>query len=215
MPDRAPRAVIIFDLDGTLVDSRRDLADAGNIARAALALPPLALETVTGFVGDGAEKLIERLTPDAAPAARATAMAVFKAHYAMHCLDHTVPYDGIAAALGRLRELRLPVAVATNKPLAFTERILTGTGLREQIAAVRGGDGPRKPDPAQLRSLLDELGGTPEHSWMVGDHRTDIAAGRAAGCRVLWCAWGFGHRDGLPVDAVARQPREIADLVRP
>ena len=83
---------------------------------------------------------------------------------------------------------------------------------------MRGGDGPRKPDPWQLLDLIRELGADPAQTWMIGDHHTDIRAGRAAGCRVMFCAWGFGHADGLPVDAMAfaadEVPARIVDFPR-
>jgi phosphoglycolate phosphatase len=205
--------VIIFDLDGTLVDSRADLAASGNHARGMVGLPPLPLATVTGYVGDGLERLIERLVPDAGR--RPEARDAFGAYYAAHCCDATRPYDGMCETLDSLLAAGWLLGVATNKPLAFTCAILAGCGLDFRIAAVRGGDGTRKPDPGQLLSILTELDGDPEQAWMVGDHHTDIRAGRAAGCRVLFCAWGFGHRDGLEVDAVADAPDRVVGLVGP
>jgi phosphoglycolate phosphatase len=201
--------VLIFDLDGTLIDSRADLAAAGNQARGAVGLPALPLAQVVGYVGDGVDKLIERLVPEAGR--RAAAKQAFEAHYRTHCCDATRPFDGLVAALDTLRAQGWSLAVATNKPDAFTHLILRGCGIADRFVAVRGGDGPRKPDPGQLYSILAELGGDAARSWMIGDHHTDIRAGRAAGCRVLFCGWGMGHADGEAVDATVAHP---SDLVR-
>jgi len=199
----------VLDLDGTLIDSRHDIAAAANAARVVIGLSVQDLDTIVGFVGDGADKLIERLTPDAGPATRATALAAFKDHYARHCCVHTRPYPGIPEALRDLRAGGWRLAVATNKPEAFARAILDQLGLMPMLSGVRGGDRVRKPDPAPVLELLAELGASPAASWMVGDHHTDIRAGRAAGCRVVWCDWGFGDRDGLAVDVRVATPMDL------
>jgi phosphoglycolate phosphatase len=203
--------VLIFDLDGTLIDSRVDLAASGNYARGVVGLPALPLAQVISYVGDGVDKLIERLVPAAEK--RAAAKQAFEAHYHDHCCDATRPFDGLVEALNRLRADGWLLAVATNKPDAFTHAILTGCGIADRFVAVRGGDGPRKPDPGQLRSILKELGGDAAQSWMIGDHHTDIRAGRAAGCRVLFCGWGMGHADGEAVDATITHPHELVQAL--
>lgn len=203
--------VLIFDLDGTLIDSRVDLAASGNHARGAVGLPALPLPQVVSFVGDGVDKLIERLVPEEAK--RAAAKQAFEAHYHDHCCDATRPFAGLVEALDQLRANGWLLAVATNKPDAFTLAILRGCGIAERFAAVRGGDGLRKPHPGQLHSILQELGGDAAQSWMIGDHHTDIRAGRAAGCRVLFCGWGMGHADGEAVDATIAQPHELVQVL--
>lgn len=206
------KRAIIFDLDGTLVDSREDLARAGNQARRELGLDGLGLEAVARFVGDGVDMLIERLTPGRSEPERARARAAFLAFYGDHCTERTRPYPGIEAMLDTLRDRGWLLAVATNKPLVYTVAILDACGL-DQFTEVRGGDVARKPDPGQLLSILSELGAAPARSWMVGDHLTDILAGRAAGCSVMWCSWGIGRRDELPIDALAGSPDEVVRLV--
>jgi phosphoglycolate phosphatase len=203
--------VLIFDLDGTLIDSRADLAASGNHARGALGLPALPVTQVVGYVGDGVDKLIERLVPDATK--RSAAKQAFEAHYRLHCCDATRPFDGLVDALDALRAQGWRLAVATNKPDAFTHLILRGCGIADRFAAVRGGDGPRKPDPGQLHAILDELHGDAAQSWMIGDHHTDIRAGRAAGCRVLFCGWGMGHADGEAVDATVAEPSGLPTVL--
>ena len=204
---------VVLDLDGTLIDSRQDIAAAANAARGAVGLAPLDLVTVVGFVGDGAHKLIERLTPAGGAALRTAAMAAFTAHYCDHCCDHTRPYAGIPQALTALRAAGWRLAVATNKPEAFARTILDHLGLIPLIDAIRGGDRVRKPDPAPVIELLHQLGASPAASWMVGDHHTDILAGRGAGCRVAWCDWGFGDRGGLAVDASAGIPADLPRIL--
>lgn len=203
--------VVIFDLDGTLVDSVADLAQAGNVARVAVGLAELSEAEVARFVGDGVDKLIERLVPDSVD--RVAAKRAFDRHYGQHCCNHTRPYPGVTELLDRLAAAGWTLAVATNKPLAFTRRILAAAGIADRFAEVRGGDGPRKPDPGQLSDILRATGAAAARSWMVGDHHTDVRAGHAAGCRVLFCTWGLGHRDGLFPDAEAATPAEVEGLL--
>ena len=203
----------IFDLDGTLIDSRADIATAANAARAALSLPPLPAERIVAFVGDGAAKLVERLTPGMDSDQRRLAMNAFLAAYDACCCDRTRPFPGIPAVLERLRAAGWRTAVATNKPLGFTTRILAACGLAASIDSVRGGDGPRKPDPGQLLDLIAEAGVAPVRTWMVGDHHTDLQAARAAGCRSLFCTWGFGSRGELVADAEAGSPEEVVEIL--
>lgn len=204
---------VVFDLDGTLIDSREDIASAANVARQAVGLPVLPLATVVSYVGDGADRLIERLTPGFDAPRRTEAMAAFKAHYAAHCCDATRPYAGVPEALASLAATGWSMGVATNKPGAFARAILDGLGLSRWLPVVVGGDGAKKPDPAPVREVLAKLGADAAESWMVGDHHTDIHAGRAAGCRVLWCRWGMGQRDGLPVDAEADSAADLAGVL--
>lgn len=203
--------LLIWDLDGTLIDSRADIAAAGNIARAAVGLDPLPVGTVVGFVGDGVEKLLERLIGDGD---RAKAHEAFSHHYRAHCCDATRPYPGIAEALEELSAAGWVHGVATNKPTAFSRRILEGVGLMHHFrSGVVGGDRHRKPDPRQLQELLAISELAPAQAWMIGDHHTDIRAARAAGLRICWCGWGFGRDDGLPVDAVAESPERLPLLL--
>lgn len=203
--------LIIFDLDGTLVDSRQDLADAGNAARAALGLPALPLAEVTRMIGDGARTLIERLTPDGDAAARERAMLAFRTDYAQRLTATTRAYAGVPELLAALRGRGWRLAVATNKPAEFAAPILAGLGL--PCDALRGGTEPKKPDPAMLLSLMRELDATPADTWMVGDHRTDLDAAARAGVRSIHCTWGFGQRDGRTATAIAASPSDLLTIV--
>lgn len=201
----------IFDLDGTLVDSRRDLADAGNAARATLGLPALPLATITAMIGDGAGKLIERLTPAGDTETRLRAMAAFRADYATRLTVHTTAYPGIPEALAALRQRGWRLAVATNKPAVFARPILERLGLH--VDGLRGGEGPTKPDPAMLLDLRRELGVTAAETWMIGDHHTDLLAAMAAGLRSVHCTWGFGQRGDVQATASAGHPSELEGIL--
>jgi phosphoglycolate phosphatase len=203
----------LFDLDGTLIDSRADLCTAGNAARAAVGLAPISMVELGGHVGDGASKLVERLTPGADAPGRAAAMAAFRTTYAACCCDRTTAYAGVPELLDRLAAHGWRLAVVTNKPADFSLRILAHLGLDRHLGAVIGGDGPRKPDPAPLHLALDRLGAAAAQAWMIGDHHTDLRAGRAAGCRTLLCRWGFGHAADQQPDAEAATPADVAGLL--
>ena len=188
---------ILFDLDGTLIDSRADLATGVNLTRGDLGLAPLAPGVIAGFVGDGVRKLLTRALPEC-PERLEQALELNHRHYCDHLLDATTLYPGTLNALARLQAQGWRLAVVTNKPRAFTDLILAGLGLAPLLAAVvAGGDGPAlKPDPAPLLQALAACGGEPGSSWMVGDQCTDLEAGRRAGLRRCFCTFGFGELRG-------------------
>jgi phosphoglycolate phosphatase len=189
---------VLFDLDGTIVDSSADLAASVNHARAALGLGPLALEAVRGMIGDGMPVLLARAFAEA-PALVPRAIDLFKAHYGAHLCDHTRAYPGVERALvalsGRAR------AIVTNKPEAFSREILSRLGLDAFFGAVVGGDSGhgRKPEPGPFRAALAALGGglRPEDALVVGDGRNDVLGGRAAGLAVCAVGFGLGDREEL------------------
>ncbi|MFN7941190.1 MAG: phosphoglycolate phosphatase [Thermoanaerobaculia bacterium] len=198
-------AGVAFDLDGTLVDSRRDLAAAANAARAELGLEPLPLASVTAMVGEGARNLMRRAlggesrgtdepyAPHAADDPRLDlALASFLRHYDELCTRETRPYPG-AVELLRAMAARAPLAVVTNKPERMTRKILVRFGMARALGAVVGGDTlpARKPDPAPLRQAARELGVEPERLLLVGDSRVDARTAQAAGAPFLFVAWGY------------------------
>jgi phosphoglycolate phosphatase len=188
-------AALIFDLDGTLVDSGLDLALAGNFVRVRFGLPELPVHDVTGFVGDGVARLVERsLTVDGVPPDEerlAEGLAVFRDHYGRHCLDNTRLYPDVLPTLGHFH--RLPLMVATNKPRAFTERILAGLHLEGAFRRVVCGDdvARRKPDPEPLRRCLEGLDVDPAAVAVVGDSPQDVRAARALGAVAVAVAYGL------------------------
>lgn len=205
--------LLIWDLDGTLVDSRADIATAANHALSDLGRPTLPQSAIVGFIGDGIGALVERLTPGGDSVERSRCRASFESAYARVSCQVTAPYPGIIDTLITLRAAGWTQAVATNKALAFTTPILAHCGLSDFFVSVRGGDGKRKPDPWPLRDLAHELGADLTRTWMIGDHHTDILAAHAAGCRMLFCTWGLGHRDGLAVTAEVASPQAVVQVV--
>ncbi len=187
-----PRAVL-FDLDGTLVDSRADLATGVNLTRVDLGLPPLEPAQVAGFVGDGVRKLLTRSLPEC-PERLEEALELNRGHYGRHLLDATRLYPGVREALEAVRAEGFSLAVVTNKPREFTLPILEGLGIPTLFGAVvGGGDSPRlKPDPGPLLLALEQCGCEAAGSWIAGDHRTDLEAGRRAGIKRCLCRYGFG-----------------------
>jgi phosphoglycolate phosphatase len=186
-------AGIVFDLDGTLVDSRPDLATAVNATRQGLGLPPLPVAAISDMVGEGARVLLRRALPDevAGPAFEG-ALGTFLDHYYDCCLDATRAYDGIAEAVAALAA-RYRLAVLTNKPDRHSRKVLAGVGLLPAFEAVVGGDTlpARKPDPAGLAVLAQLWGTSPARLLLVGDSAIDAATARAAGAGLALVEWGF------------------------
>jgi phosphoglycolate phosphatase len=210
--------LVVFDLDGTLVDSRRDLADAANAMLARYGGEPLDEATVGRMVGDGAAVLVERvLSARAVPADAAEALRAFLEEYDRCLLVHTRPYDGMGEALAVLAT-RARLAVLTNKPLHQTARLLEALGLRARFADVIGGDGPlpRKPHPDGLRALMRSAGVEPSGTVLVGDSQTDLLTARHAGTRLCLVRYGFGFESVPPAslsveDLLVDAPRELPD----
>lgn len=194
---------VAFDLDGTLVDSHRDIVDATNDLLVELGAAALPNETVTGFVGDGAAVLVGRALKKAGVTSDLhVALARFLVHYDSRLLATTVPYPQMMetiASIGRTKRM----AVLTNKPGAPSVRILEGLGMLASFVEVIGGDSPhgRKPDPSGLLSLVSAAGVTPEETLLVGDSPVDLATARRAGTHICLARYGFGYRfDGTEFD---------------
>jgi phosphoglycolate phosphatase len=185
--------LIAFDLDGTLVDSRRDLADSANDLIVDLGGEPLAEDDIVTMVGEGAGRLVQQALTAAQVPQAPDALARFLAYYDQRLLNHTRLYDGVADVV-RAARAHGRVAVLTNKPLAPTERILDGLGVRELFDDVVGGDGahPRKPDPASLLALIGAAGATAGSSIMIGDSPVDYETARRAGTHCCLVSFGFG-----------------------
>lgn len=212
VPLRRP-AALVFDLDGTLIDSRRDIAAAINRTRAGYGLVPLTLEQVVGMVGEGARVLVERALREL-PAERIDeALATYLAHYRDVSLDTTRPYEGIAEMLERLGEV-YPLALLSNKSESLSRHILEHLGLAGRFRAILGGDSfpTRKPDPEGLRKAAELLGVEAPDLMLIGDSRIDAETARNAGSLFGLVEWGFPRTPGsaeLEADLRAASAREL------
>jgi len=185
--------LLVFDLDGTLVDSQRDLADAVNATRAWMGLDPLPPVTVAQYVGNGAPVLVQRALPDAGKEDWSRGLKYFLEYYRDHMLDSTVLYPGVREALDQLHAERIPLAVLTNKPIRFTLQMLEGLGIDLHFFRVYGGNSfpEKKADPAGLNALVVESGAHRARTIMVGDSAVDVDTARNAGVQACGVRWGF------------------------
>jgi len=205
---------IIFDLDGTLVDTRLDLATAINLMRADYQLQPLPLDTVTAFVGDGARNLVGRAL-EGTPVDVDDALPRFKRHYAAHLLDTTACYPGVQAMLEACAAAAIRCAVITNKPEAPTRKILEHMAILNFFNPVIGGDTTPhlKPDPFAVRLVLDRWNLGADDVVVIGDHDTDITVAHNAGLKAVFLTCGFGRRRAEQPDYIAGSMAEAASLM--
>jgi phosphoglycolate phosphatase len=214
--------LVVFDLDGTLVDSSRDLAASTNALLTDLGGRPLSEEVVASLVGEGAAVLVRRaLDRSGLVADTPGALERFLAHYDARLLDSTRPYPGMLDALRHLQQHQR-LAVLTNKPARPTAQILAGLEMTDLFSDVIGGDSPygRKPDPAGLLALIDRAQVRPEETAMVGDSPVDLATAERAGTRICLARYGFGYRfdgyrfrgDETFVDAASELPAVIESM---
>ncbi|MBR2373039.1 MAG: HAD-IA family hydrolase [Lentisphaeria bacterium] len=185
--------IVVSDLDGTLIDSLEDIAGSVNRMRESFGLSAFPVAEITGMVGDGAVILVER-------ALRGTGVDVeegvkrMRRFYADFPVEKTVLYPGVAEGLEKMRSCGIKLAVVTNKPTPHARLILRTLKVDHLFDEIWGGDSgfPLKPDPAALLAFRDRYDAPLEQCWMLGDHYTDLGAGRLAGFRRGWAAWGFG-----------------------
>ncbi|MGO9831745.1 MAG: HAD family hydrolase [Myxococcaceae bacterium] len=207
---------VIFDLDGTLVDSLGDIAAAMNRSLAARGFPTHPLSAYRTFIGEGVRKLVERALPSGDAAERAAVLEAYQADYALHLLESSTPYPGIPELLDALTAQRLPMAVLSNKPDAPTRQLveaLLGRWPFRAVAGERPGV-PRKPDPAAALELARAMDVAAAHVSFVGDTLVDMATARAAGMRPLGVLWGFRAEEvaaaGVPT---VQHPSELLPLL--
>ena len=206
--------LVVFDLDGTLVETREDLAASVNYALRATGNPELAVEAIVHFVGDGALKLIQRSLGENNDRALCNeVLKVFLDHYEGNCTEKSLAYPGVAEIIPGLSPL--PLAILTNKPAGPTEIILDTLGLRTYFGNVIGGDSEygRKPDPAGLLAILSGSQVEPDRALLVGDTSVDVQTARNAGCQCAGVQYGF-----RPGDFVKDPPDylfgEFSDLLK-
>jgi phosphoglycolate phosphatase len=220
--------LIVFDLDGTLIDSARDLCNSVNAALAHMGRPHLDDHIIAGFVGNGAPMLVRRVlavengvSPDEIHDDElATAYDVFLGHYREHKLDFTHTYDGVLDSLAALRTAPggapRHLAVLTNKPVRPARAICEGLGM-DCFFRIYGGDSfpIKKPDPTGLRTIMNEAGAEPHETLMIGDSKVDVLTARNAGVWSLGCQFGFGPQNlmevppDIVVDSAAEWPTAL------
>ncbi|HSC44344.1 MAG TPA: HAD-IA family hydrolase [Candidatus Acidoferrum sp.] len=208
---------LVFDLDGTLIDSKQDLVLSVNATLRAMGREELPAELVASYVGSGAPVLISRAlggAPDAEELQRA--LKVFLAHYEEHKLDYTRAYAGVREALEELRGV--PMAVLTNKPVKISVRILEALGLAGFFKAIYGGNSfaTKKPDPLGANTILSEFGVAGREAAMVGDSEVDVQTARNAGMVAAIVNFGFGihDREVYPADVYLDRMEQVGELVR-
>lgn len=211
-------SLVIFDLDGTLADSKLDLVHSVNAARGLLDLPPISDELVSSYVGNGAPVLMRRaLGPEASEADVQRGLEFFLSYYRAHMLDNTRLYPGVKDALDRLREAGTKMAVLTNKPVRFSRSIVEGLGLAQHFFQVYGGNSfeQKKPDPIGIEMLLRESGLARERTIMVGDSGVDVQTARNARVQACGVSYGFQPESFVeyPPDFVVDDMAELVEYV--
>ncbi|MEP0846513.1 MAG: HAD family hydrolase [Phycisphaerae bacterium] len=208
-PTAKPPKLCIFDLDGTLVDSLRDIADALNECLDLLGLPTRPLEQYRYMVGEGVPTLCRRAIGDTHPLLVARLAELARARYRAYPLVHTKPYPGVVELVGALRRSGVRLGVLSNKPHELTTRVVRAFWTEDAFEAVQGyvDEQHRKPDPHYVRAMCEQLGVSPAQTCLVGDTPTDVETARRAGARCLAITWGFRTRD----DLLAAGATEIVD----
>jgi len=208
----APFQLVIFDFDGTLIDSKYDIAVSVNLTLKDMELPTRSPEEIFSFVGDGVKRLLRLSVGEGNDARYEEALTIFRDHYLAHCLDFTQLYTGLDAVFDILQGKTK--ALATNKSLEYTLRIVEGLGVRDRFSAIECPIDPSdlKPDPGMLFRILDQLGVASEQAILVGDSTNDVRAAKAAGMRACAVGYGYGNREkvlALDPDYYCEKPEDL------
>lgn len=206
--------LLIFDLDGTLIESKWDIAKAVNLTLGEMGLPLRSEEEIFGFVGDGVKRLLRLSVGEENLNHYQEALRIFRGHYLAHCLDCTTFYPGIDSVLTHFSKKEK--AVATNKSLEYTTKILDGLG-RHHFSYVVGGDNGfgLKPEPGMILHVLEQLGVEKDRAVLIGDSTNDINGGHNAGIKVCAVGYGMGNRERMLTckpDWFIERPEELMDL---
>ena len=208
--------LVIFDFDGTLIDSKHDIAASVNLTLGDLDLPTLPPEQIFTFVGDGVKRLLRLSVGEENDARYEESLRIFRHHYLAHCLDATQLYPGLDQLFdGRGTRMK---ALATNKSLEYTLRITEGLKVKEQFATIEGplDQSDLKPDPGMLWRILERLAVPPEAAILVGDSTNDVRAAQAAGVSSCAVGYGYGNRDkvfALNPDYYCEKPSDLLSLL--
>lgn len=215
MVSQKPLELLIFDFDGTLIDSKDDIATSVNLTLGDLGLPLRLPEEIFSFVGDGVKRLLRLSVGEENLALYEEALRIFRRHYLSHCLDTTRFYPGMDRVIETLSGVKK--AIATNKSMEYTLAIVEGLGLRSHFAAIESpaDSSELKPDPGMLLRILSTLKISPEGAVLVGDSTNDVRAAKAAGIRACAVGYGYGDREkvtALEPDFYCEKPEELISL---
>ena len=216
VPNLSAVRALIFDLDGTLIDSKRDLILSVNAMLQEMGREQLHEDTISGYIGHGAPQLIGRaLGNHSTEAERERALKFFLAYYEDHKMDSTCAYPGVPEALDKLAAF--PMAILTNKPVRISVRILEGLGLARYFRAVYGGSSfeTKKPDPLGAQTILREFGAAPAEAVLIGDSEVDVLTARNAGTFAAAVNYGFGthNRAAHPADVYLDRLTDLVPLL--
>lgn len=208
--------LLLFDFDGTLIDSKVDIATSVNLTLKDIGLPQRTHEEIFGFVGDGVKKLLRLSVGEENLEQYEEALRIFRLHYLTHCLDTTSFYPGIEAVLQHPAPIHK--AVVTNKSSEYTHRILDGLKAKDFFRAIESPEdvSELKPDPGMLLRALDKLGVSPNRAIMVGDSTNDVRAAKAANIKVCAVGYGYGHREkimALAPDYYCEKPEDLIEIL--
>jgi phosphoglycolate phosphatase len=223
--------LLVFDLDGTLIDSRLDLIHSVNAALRHIGRPELDGEVIASYVGDGAPTLMRRALGDGTDEGLLrTALEYFLGYYRLHKLDHTTVYEGIPEILASLAQSshdspangsrsngrQRQMAILSNKPVNPSRDIVRALGLNDYFVRIYGGNSfaTKKPDPLGVKIILQETGVPPEQALMIGDSSIDVLTGRNAGVWTCGVSYGFAPHtlDVVPPDVLIESPRDLGAL---
>ena len=217
-PKLPPVRVLIFDLDGTLIDSKRDLIHSVNAMLREMGRQELEADTISGYIGHGAPQLVARALGGTATAEELKqALQFFLSYYEEHKMDNTCAYPGVTDALAQLQSKDVPMAVLTNKPARISVRILHELGLANYFRAIYGGNSfeTKKPDPLGANTILSELGAASRSAMVIGDSEVDVQTARNAGTLAAAVNYGFGVHDraAYPADLYLDSLEDLVPLV--
>ena len=215
MVSQKPLELLIFDFDGTLIDSKDDIATSVNLTLGDLGLPLRLPEEIFSFVGDGVKRLLRLSVGEENLALYEKALRIFRRHYLSHCLDTTRFYPGMDRLIETLSGVKK--AIATNKSMEYTLAIVEGLCLLSHFAAIESpaDSSELKPDPGMLLRILSTLNISPEGAVLVGDSTNDVRAAKAAGIRACAVGYGYGDREkvtALEPDFYCEKPEELISL---
>jgi phosphoglycolate phosphatase len=211
-----PVDLLIFDLDGTLIESKWDIATAVNLTLTDLALPQRSQDEIFSFVGDGIKRLLRSAVGEENQSRYEESLRVFRGHYLAHCLDRTQFYPGVETVLTHFA--RKHKAIATNKSLEYTTKIMAGLGPHHFAYTIGGDNGyGLKPEPGMLHKIMEELQVNQDRTVLIGDSTNDISGGHNAGIKVCAVGYGMGNREKMAAcrpDWFIEKPEELMRLFK-